>query len=46
LALKKWYPGVDVSKVSQVEFFEICEYGKQPTDQEIREMFPMLGSKK
>ena len=46
LALKKWYPGVDLTKVSQVEFFEICEYGKQPTDEEIREMFPMLGGKK
>ena len=46
LALKKWYPDVDLTKVSQVEFFEICEYGKQPTDEEIREMFPMLGGKK
>lgn len=44
-AVKKWYPNVDVSKVKQVEVFEICEYGKQPTDEEIREMFPMLGSK-
>jgi len=43
--VKKWYPNVDVSKVKQVEFFEICEYGKQPTDAEIKEMFPMLGSK-
>ncbi|MCK0159232.1 PIG-L deacetylase family protein [Allomuricauda sp. F6463D] len=44
-ALKKWYPNVDVSKVKHVEYFEICEYGKQPTDEEIKEMFPMLGSK-
>lgn len=44
-AVKKWYPNADISKVKQVEFFEICEYGKQPTDQEIREMFPMLGTK-
>lgn len=44
-AVKKWYPNVDVSKVNHVEFFEICEYGKQPTDAEIKEMFPMLGSK-
>ncbi|TLP80143.1 PIG-L deacetylase family protein [Maribacter sp. ACAM166] len=44
-AVKKWYPTVDVSNVKQVEFFEICEYGKQPTDQEIKQMFPMLGSK-
>jgi LmbE family N-acetylglucosaminyl deacetylase len=44
-AVKKWYPNVDLSTVKQVEYFEICEYGKQPTDQEIKEMFPMLGSK-
>lgn len=44
-AVKKWYPNADVSKVKQVEVFEICEYGKQPTEQEIKEMFPMLGSK-
>ncbi|MDF0718116.1 PIG-L family deacetylase [Muricauda sp. 334s03] len=44
-AVKKWYPNTDISKVKHVEFFEICEYGKQPTDQEIKEMFPMLGSK-
>lgn len=44
-AVKKWYPNTDISKVKQVEFFEICEYGKQPTDEEIKEMFPMLGSK-
>ncbi len=41
---KKWYPNVDVSKVKQVEFFEICEYGKQPTEEEIKELFPMLGT--
>lgn len=44
-ALKKWYPGVDVSQVKQVEFFEICEYGKQPSDEEIKMLFPMLGTK-
>ena len=42
--VKKWYPNVDVSKVKQVEFFEICEYGKQPTEEEIKELFPMLGT--
>ncbi|WP_375324061.1 PIG-L deacetylase family protein [Flagellimonas sp. GZD32] len=44
-AVKKWYPNVDISKVKHVEYFEICEYGKQPTDAEIKAMFPMLGSK-
>lgn len=41
-ALKKWYPKADPSKVKNVEFFEICEYGKQPTDEEIKYFFPML----
>lgn len=41
-SLKKWYPKIDDSKVKYVEFFEICEYGKQPTDEEIKYYFPML----
>lgn len=44
-ALKKWYPNVDTSKTKHVEFFEICEYGKQPTDEEIKYFFPMLNTK-
>jgi len=43
--LEKWYPGVRPSSVKYVEFFEICEYGKQPTDEEIKLLFPMLGKK-
>ncbi len=43
-AIKKWYPSKDVSNVQHVEFLEICEYGKQPTEQEIKEFFPMLGN--
>lgn len=41
-AVKKWYPKIDIRKVKNVEFFEICEYGKQPTDEEIKYFFPML----
>ena len=41
-SLRKWYPKIDDSKVKYVEFFEICEYGKQPTDEEIKYYFPML----
>lgn len=44
-ALKKWYPNADASKIKHVEFFEICEYGKQPTDEEIKYFFPMLNTK-
>lgn len=43
-AIKKWYPKKDVSSIKHAEFLEICEYGKQPTDQEIKELFPMLGN--
>jgi LmbE family N-acetylglucosaminyl deacetylase len=41
--LNKWYPGVKPASVKYVEFFEICEYGKQPTDEEIKALFPILG---
>jgi LmbE family N-acetylglucosaminyl deacetylase len=41
--LNKWYPGVKPSSVKYVEYFEICEYGKQPTDEEIKALFPILG---
>jgi len=40
--IKKWYPNVKNTMVKHVEFFEICEYGKQPTDVEIKMLFPML----
>lgn len=43
-AIKKWYPATNASEVRNVEFLEICEYGKQPTEQEIKELFPMLGT--
>lgn len=41
-SLKKWYPKADLSKIKNVEFFEICEYGKQPTLEEIKHFFPMI----
>lgn len=40
-ALKKWY-GDKASEIKHVESFEICEYGSQPTDEELRKLFPML----
>ncbi len=39
--LKKWY-GDKASDAEHAEGFEICEYGKQPTENEIKELFPML----
>lgn len=44
-AIKKWYPNMSTADAKHVEFFEICEYGKQPTDEEIKQLFPMLGKK-
>jgi LmbE family N-acetylglucosaminyl deacetylase len=43
-AITKWYPDTDIAEVEHVEFFEVCEYGKQPTDEEIKALFPMLGA--
>jgi LmbE family N-acetylglucosaminyl deacetylase len=42
-SVKKWYPNFKSTAVKHIEFFEICEYGKQPTDEQIKELFPMLG---
>jgi LmbE family N-acetylglucosaminyl deacetylase len=42
-SLFKWYGTERAAKVEVTESFEICEYGKQPTDKEIRRLFPMLG---
>lgn len=41
-SLVKWYGEGKAEKVTDAEAFEICEYGYQPTDEEIRELFPML----
>jgi LmbE family N-acetylglucosaminyl deacetylase len=42
-SLEKWY-GKDKSvQAKYVEAFEICEYGTQPNDEEIKRLFPMLG---
>jgi len=40
-SLIKWY-GVKGESVQHAEGFEICEYGKQPGEKEIRRLFPML----
>lgn len=41
-ALVKWYGKDRATIVKYAEAFEICEYGKQPSDQELRQIFPML----
>lgn len=42
-ALQKYY-GDDASKIKYVEAFEIAEYGYQPSEEEIKRFFPMLGN--
>lgn len=44
-SLNKWYGEKRGSIAKHAESFEICEYGKQPTEEEIRVLFPMLNSK-
>jgi LmbE family N-acetylglucosaminyl deacetylase len=41
-SLEKWYGAARAAKVLYAEAFEICEYGSQPTEAEIRVLFPML----
>lgn len=40
-ALSRWYGADQAKKVKYAEAFEICEYGRQPTDAEVRELFPL-----
>jgi LmbE family N-acetylglucosaminyl deacetylase len=41
-SLEKWYGSARAAKVLYAEAFEICEYGSQPTEADIRALFPML----
>lgn len=41
-SLTKWYGPAHAAKVQHYEAFEICEYGKQPTEAELRQMLPFL----
>lgn len=44
-ALIRWYGEDQANDVQYAESFEICEYGRQPSDEEIRELFPFLPAK-
>ncbi len=41
-ALQRWYGEKAASQIKYAEAFEICEYGAQPSDEQIRKLFPML----
>lgn len=43
-ALIKYYGERVASQIRYVEGFEITEYGRQPSEEEIRRLFPMLGN--
>ena len=42
-SLEKWYDTETAEKATAVEAFEICEFGRHPSDEDIRILFPMLG---
>ncbi len=42
-SLEKWYGKSRSDQIQYAEAFEICEYGTQPTEADIRRLFPMLG---
>jgi LmbE family N-acetylglucosaminyl deacetylase len=41
-ALEKWYGKERAAKATACEAFEVCEYGRRPSDDDIRRLFPML----
>jgi LmbE family N-acetylglucosaminyl deacetylase len=41
-SLEKWYGREAAAKITHAEAFEICEYGVQPKEDDIRRLFPML----
>jgi hypothetical protein len=41
--LRKWYGDEKASQFRFAESFEIAEYGRYPSDEEIKMIFPMLG---
>ncbi|MBX9627193.1 MAG: hypothetical protein K2X82_25545, partial [Gemmataceae bacterium] len=40
-ALVKWYGPERGKAVKHAEAFEVCEYGRRPTEAEIRKLFPL-----
>lgn len=41
--LEKWYGPERAKSIKHVEAFEVCEYGRRPTEQDLKRLFPMLG---
>jgi LmbE family N-acetylglucosaminyl deacetylase len=41
-SLEKWYGPDKARSIQHAEAFELCEYGRRPNAQELRQLFPML----
>lgn len=41
-SLTKWYGQEKADTIKYAEAFEICEYGRRPSDEDIKKLFPML----
>jgi hypothetical protein len=41
-ALVKWYGPEKGNQIRYAEAFEVCEYGAQPSDQDLRRLFPFF----
>jgi LmbE family N-acetylglucosaminyl deacetylase len=41
-SLVKWYGAEQGNQVKNAEAFEICEYGRRPSEADIKQLFPML----
>jgi LmbE family N-acetylglucosaminyl deacetylase len=42
-ALAKWYGAERAQNIRYAEAFEITEYGRRPSEEDLRRLFPMLG---
>ena len=43
-ALRKWY-GARASGIRYAEAFEVCEYGRRPSEEELRQLFPFAAQR-
>lgn len=41
-SLEKWYGKDKAAAIQYAEAFEVCEYGRQPDEAELRRLFPMI----
>lgn len=40
--LEKWYGPEKAKNIEAAEAFEICEYGRRPSDEELKKLFPII----